>query len=152
MPSGPTNDPRLDLTYPRPGDAFFNEPHIVLDKLDELKGEVDKLKFDFQDAFKSGQLKTEKMAQKIQLFEERLNMIQREAQAKWAELAGRLKERAMNEAKVEALMERHNQIIQNFEVRLNQAQKIIENQSLNIVKQQDVIDESRRQIERLKKL
>jgi hypothetical protein len=79
-------------------------------------------------------------------------MIQREAQAKWAELAGRLKERAMNEAKVEALMERHNQIIQNFEVRLNQAQKIIENQSLNIVKQQDVIDESRRQIERLKKL
>ncbi len=131
---------------------FSSEPSIVLDKIVELKEELDKLRFDSQDFSKQHGFKTEKILQRLTVFEERLNMIQRETQDKWAELSGRVREKHMGEAKVETIIERHNQIIQQFDLRLSQATKLIDNQSLAIVKQQEIIDDARRQIERLKKL
>ena len=132
--------------------AFYDDSSFMLAEFETFKKEFEKLKFDFQDSGKTSNLKNDKIFQRLQLFEERLNMIQKETHEKWTDLSSKHRDRGMNDAKIEALIERHNQIVQSFELRITQAQRLIDNQTTQLSKQQQMIDDARRQIERLKKL
>lgn len=132
--------------------SFYDDSAFMLAEFDVFKKEFDRLKFDISEGQKTGNLRFDKIVQRLQLFEERLNLIQKETHEKWTELASRFRDRVNYDAKIESLIDRHNQIVQSFEVRINQAQRLIDNQSTQIAKQQQLIDDARRQIEKLKKL
>lgn len=131
-------------------------PSVDSDFADRRTGEIaeglEKLRYDLDEVNKSTRLRLEKTAQKIESMEIKLSSYQKEAHERWALLAGKAKERQVTDSKMESLIERHNQIVQSFDLRLGQAQKLIENQALQLAKQQEVIDEARRQIEKLKRL
>ena len=119
---------------------------------EELTQNIDKLRYEAQEWVKSLGLRLDKTHQRINQNEEKLKQVTQETNERFTYIANRLKEKQTNESKIEALLARHNQIVQNFELRLTQAQRLIENQSLQLAKQQDAIDEARRQLERLKRL
>lgn len=121
-------------------------------KLDEIEERLRTMRFEIEQFVKSSTLRNEKIAQKLQLHENKISELIKDANEKFAYLAGKLKEMHKSEMKVEALLERHNQIIHNFESRLSQSQRIIENQGLQLIKQTEIIDDARRQIEKLKRL
>ncbi len=119
---------------------------------EELMDALNKAKYQNEEWVKSVNLRTDKTTQKVGQIEERLKQIVHEIQDRLAFVTGRLKEKQISESKIESLLERHNQIVQNFELRLSQAQRVIENQSLQLSKQQEMIDDAKRHIEKLKRL
>ena len=121
-------------------------------ELDELTAKVENARFEAEQWMKSSNLRLEKALQKTTLLDERLNFIVKEVNERLSYMMARMKDRSMSDVKIEALIERHNQIVQSFELRVSQSQRVIENQSLQLSKQQALIDDARRQIEKLKRL
>lgn len=123
------------------------DPHY-----DEISGRIEKLRYEVQEWAKSLNLRLEKTAQKTQFLEERSVVTVRENHEKLATLYSKIKESQNSDFKFASLIERHNQIVQSFELRLTQSQRLIENQAVQLAKQQDLIDDARRQLEKLKRL
>jgi len=119
---------------------------------EEVMETLNKTKYQNEEWVKSVNLRMDKTAQKVGQIDERLKQIVHEVQDRLAFVSGRLKEKQISESKIESFLERHNQIVQSFELRLTQAQRVIENQSLQLNKQQEMIDDARRHIEKLKRL
>jgi chromosome segregation ATPase len=143
--SSPSFDPLLDsLSMIERRDS---EP-----ALDAMTEKIDKLKSEHDQVLKTLNLKSEKNLQKTTHLEERLTFIVNEINERLSYMASRMKDKSMSDTKIEALIERHNQIVQTFELRINQSQRVIENQALQLSTQQALIDDARRQIEKLKRL
>jgi predicted nucleic acid-binding Zn-ribbon protein len=119
---------------------------------DDLASKVEKLRYEVAEWIKSLNLRLEKALQKSQSIEERIKVTAHDTHDKMATLYSRIKENQNSDLKFQALIERHNQIVQSFDLRLSQSQRLIENQALQLAKQQDLIDDARRQLEKLKKL
>jgi DNA repair exonuclease SbcCD ATPase subunit len=103
----------------------------------ELQERLTKFKSDVEEMMRSVNLRHEKLTQKIFQLEDRLAQIQKENTERHGFVTNRMKERQNLDSKVEALIERHNQIVMNFETRLHQAQRVIDEQSVQISKQHD---------------
>ncbi len=101
---------------------------------------------------KTTTLKVERLSQRVSQLESRMDQVFQELRAKYATISGRLTERSLNEAEIEALMERHNQIIRTFENRMSQLQKFCESQQMQLMSAQASLEEARRDLARLKKL
>ena len=71
---------------------------------------------------------------------------------KLAKVVSRLNERLTSDAKIEELMDRQQQVIQGFELRLSQMQKIINEQELMLAAARSELKEAQREITRLKRL
>lgn len=131
---------------------LFEQTQILSISNEELVEQIQKTKYEIENWVKSLSLRVEKAIQKMTTFEERLNSAVKDSSEKVSFVASRIKERQLTDTKVEALIEKHNQIVQTFDLRISQAQRVIDNQSLQLAKQQQLIDEARRQIEKLKRL
>lgn len=71
---------------------------------------------------------------------------------KLAKIVSRLNERLTSDSKIEELMDRQQQVIQSFELRLSQMQKIINEQELMLAAARSELKEAQREITRLKRL
>ena len=71
---------------------------------------------------------------------------------KMAHLASRVNERRVSENQIKELVERHQQMVQTFEVRMQQMQKVMSEQELQLMNARAEIKEAVREIARLKKL
>ena len=141
-PQSPNQAPGMPLF-----DAIYEGPLP-----EELQSTLEKLRSETEQALKTLGLRIEKVAGRAGATDERLNGLVKDLQERLSFILSRLKEHTGNEHKMESLIERHNQIVQNFELRLGQAQRVIENQSLQLAKQQTMIDDATRYIEKLKRL
>jgi hypothetical protein len=128
------------------------EEGVSLKELGEIHEKLEKQKYETDQVLKSLSVRLDKGLQKASFLEERLNYIIKEVNERLTFVMTQVKEKSFSETKIEALIERHNQIVQSFELRISQSQKLIENQSLQLSKQQTLIDDARRQIEKLKRL
>jgi hypothetical protein len=144
--------PNNGLAPLEPMPVNINESHDPGPLYDDLVGRIDKARYELQDYLKTLNLRLEKVVQRIHTIEDRMKQGAIETHERFNFIGQRINQRNNSDLKVEALIERHNQIVQSFELRLSQAQKVIENQSLQLQKQQELIENSRRQIEKLKRL
>ena len=71
---------------------------------------------------------------------------------KLAKVVSRLNERLTSDSKIEELMDRQQQVLQGFELRLSQMQKIITEQELMLAAARSELKEAQREITRLKRL
>jgi len=71
---------------------------------------------------------------------------------KYAVLSGKINERRVAENKIEELIDRHNQLVQNFDLRLKQLHKVQADKDLQFLKSVAVLEEARAEIARLKKV
>lgn len=75
-----------------------------------------------------------------------------EINEKFAHLGGRVAERRLQETKIQEMMDRHNQVLQTYEVRLSQIQKLVQEQEIQLMGARASLEEARREIARLKKV
>ena len=92
------------------------------------------------------------MAQTIARFEEVLKNNISDINEKVAALSGKQNSSKINEAKIEQLVDRHNQTLQNFEVKMNQMQKIMSEQQMQIINYKSLLDQSHKELARLKRV
>ena len=132
------------------------EPLPLLDAaapdMHQVQELIQKHRFEVDQSLKSMGLRLEKALTRMQSLEDKLNQIVGEVKERLSFVTARVRERQTLDARAENVIDRHNQIIQSFELKMSQAQKVIDNQALQLAKQQDLLDEARRQLERLKKV
>jgi chromosome segregation ATPase len=76
----------------------------------------------------------------------------RELSEKYAGVASRVNERRVSDAKIEDLIDRHNDVVQGFETRLKQMQKVIAEREMQMLKTMTVLEDARAEIARMKKM
>lgn len=76
--------------------------------------------------------------------EEAVKRVVQEFSEKFSTVLSRLTERKGSDAKMEELVNRHNQIVQGFEVKLNQMQKVIGEQELKLLSYQSTLKDLRK--------
>ncbi|MGE4133094.1 MAG: hypothetical protein AB7F86_15740 [Bdellovibrionales bacterium] len=72
--------------------------------------------------------------------------------AKIAQVVSRVNERRVEDSAVKEMVERHSQVVQSFEIRLQQLQRVISEQELQLASARSELKEAIREIARLKKL
>ena len=75
-----------------------------------------------------------------------------EINEKFAQLTSRVAERRLQDNKIQQMMDRHNQVLQGYETRLTQIQKLVHEQEIQLMGAKGTLEEARREIARLKRL
>jgi chromosome segregation ATPase len=129
----------------------FEWPMELSLELKEIRGQALKIekKLDVELNHKEGQLRTlndhyarlcEAMMKKISKLEAQLNESQGE----------RKEQNSVNE-KIESMIERHNQLVRNFENKIVHVTRVLSDQEMQLLNAQSALDEALREISRLKK-
>ncbi len=94
----------------------------------------------------------EKLNQRIKLLEKKLDQMTEGFQSKWRHLMGKVTEKTITDGRIQALFDRHNHLVHQFENRLNQMQRVINEQKVQLMNSRDDLSCARREIEKLKRL
>lgn len=94
----------------------------------------------------------ERIQQHLQRQDTQMQSNSQDVHNKLAKIVSRLNERLTSDSKIEELMDRQQQVIQSFELRLSQMQKIINEQELMLAAARSELKEAQREITRLKRL
>lgn len=132
----------------------FRSAERPLDRADlrRVEEQFQNLTDKVQETVKTTTLKTEKLGQRMAQMEQRSDALSHELRTKYASLSGKITERNLQESEIHGLLERHNQIIRNFENRMTQLQRLIEQQQLQMMNSQAALEEARREIARMKRI
>lgn len=76
----------------------------------------------------------------------------KDVHAKMAQVVSRVNERKLEENMVKEMIERHAQMVQGFEVRMAQLQRVISEQELQLISARSELKEALHELTRLKKL
>lgn len=96
-------------------------------------------------------LKTERLSVRQRMNEERQDEMAIDFQKRLTTLVTKSAEMPKMELKIQELIERQNQVIRNFENRMNHFRKVIENQEIQMYRALTELEEARREIARLKR-
>jgi len=75
-----------------------------------------------------------------------------EINEKFSQLTRRVAERRLQDNKIQEMMDRHHQILQGYETRLSQIQKLVHEQEIQLMGTKSALEEAHREIARLKRL
>jgi chromosome segregation ATPase len=117
----------------------------------QLEKRTDGLTAKAEEISRNTHTRFERFAQAVLRIEETQARIHQENTAKIAHLAARVNESKITDTKVQELMDRHNQIIRNFENRLLSLQRLVSEQEMTLHNAQAALEEARNEITRLKR-
>jgi len=98
------------------------------------------------------QTKFEKLQQMIQRQEQMQNETTMETAQKLGMMHARLTENKSLEGKVQTMVDRHQQVLRSYEVRMSQLQKLIAEREADLVEAQAFMNETKMEISRLKRM
>lgn len=135
--------------------AFLNNDKKILELKkanQELQETVNQLKTQFQEYIKNTNLKVEKLSSQIQRLEQNHNGLAHEANQKITQLIHKVSERRIVDSKIEEMVDRHNNLLKTYEVRLNHLQRLISEKETQQLQTQATLNEAKMEIARLKRL
>ncbi len=105
-----------------------------------------------QEFMGEAKLKLNRTVQKLANMEERLETLGTEMRTNYSKLSGKVSEKAVSETRLESFMEKHNSVIQNFERKMAQMTKLLEDYQNKIMISNAVLEDARREIAKLKRM
>lgn len=96
--------------------------------------------------------KFEKIQQVLLKMDQSYNGLTSETGKKLNQLETQLADRAMMETKIQEMVDRHNNVVHNFEVRMGQVQRILAEKEAQQISTQSALNEARMEMARLKGL
>lgn len=106
----------------------------------------------FIEMSKQTQSKFEVTHQKLTALDSKFEALAADLRSKYSSLSGKVTERNLVDMKTQALVDRHTQIMRQFEQRVSQLQKVIEEQEFMLMNYRGYLDEAKKEIARLKRL
>ncbi|MGE0762637.1 MAG: hypothetical protein AB7N80_05110 [Bdellovibrionales bacterium] len=97
-------------------------------------------------------LKFERLNGVTQRLDEMVKAGLQDLNGKQSQLISKVNERKVGDAKIQELVDRHNQLVQSFELRLGQMQKLISEQEMQLMGSRTELKEAQREIARMKRL
>jgi chromosome segregation ATPase len=117
----------------------------LADQMNKIVGTVNEL-------IKSSNIKFDRNQQLLTRLEQSHNGLATEAGQKITQLSQRVNERKSLDLKVQEMVDRHNNIIKSFEVRMNHLQKLLAEKEAQMISCQTALNEAKMEISRLKRL
>jgi hypothetical protein len=96
--------------------------------------------------------KFDRLAKAIHRIEEYQRQMFEEYSQKLAGVGSKLSERRLSESKIEEMMDRHNQMVKTFEVRLQQMQKLISEKEMMLFGAHSALEDAKKELAKLKRL
>ncbi len=121
-------------------------------KLKELEAAIETQNGRQKDGQEGLKVRFDRIQQHMQRQDSQMQANSQDVHNKLAKIVSRLNERLTSDSKIEELMDRQQQVIQSFELRLSQMQKIINEQELMLAAARSELKEAQREITRLKRL
>lgn len=117
-----------------------------------LQEQLNKVVATMNELIKSTNMRHEKQAHMLTRLEQSHNGLALEAGQKISQLTQRANERRSVDMKVQEMVDRHNNVIKSFEVRMNHLQKLLAEKEGQMISCQAALNESKMEIARLKRL
>jgi chromosome segregation ATPase len=130
-------------------DRVIIEMRVQMKALEKMVVETKASNDDHQ---KLNHMRLEKMAQHAKALENVQTSSLKDIHERLATAITRLNERRTTDAKIEEMLDRHNQIIQGFEMKLRTLQKTLADRESQILKTMALLEDARAEIMRLKRL
>jgi hypothetical protein len=121
-------------------------------KFKEYEARLETTNTRLSDFINATKAKYDRLAGMTQRLEEMAKASIQDLAMKQSQLISKVNERRLSDNKVQELVDRHNQLVQSFELRLNQMQKVIAEQELQLMASRAEIKEAQREFVRLKRL
>ncbi|MEZ4872474.1 MAG: hypothetical protein R2827_09585 [Bdellovibrionales bacterium] len=100
----------------------------------------------------SQQIKVDRFQTSVKHLESVLRQHVNDMNTKFAQVVSRFNNQKINESKIEQMIDRHAQMVQNFENKMMKMQKIISEQELQLINYRSELEQARKELARLKKL
>ena len=104
-----------------------------------------------QEVLGAAKIRIERIGTGAQRLDEKSQMKFAEIAQKLASLTSKVTERKVSDGKIEDLLNRHNQTVENFELRLQQMQKVINEQEMQLMSYKSALTEAKREMEKLRR-
>ena len=117
----------------------------LVDQINKMAGTINEM-------IKSTNNRFEKQQQMLQRLEQSHNGLALEAGQKLSHISQKVNERKSLDMKVQEMVDRHNNVIKSFEVRMNHLQKLLAEKEAQMVSSQAALNEAKMEIARLKRL
>lgn len=127
-----------------------------LNSMKKMESRIENLQEDLQ--IHAGEIekrtlqRLERSNRRIKSLEKKMEQVVESFQSKWRHLMGKVTEKTITDGRIQALFDRHNHLVHQFENRLSQMQRIIDEQKIQLMNARDHLSRARREIERLKRL
>lgn len=121
-------------------------------QLREIKEELGRWAGETEDFKKSTQTRMEQLNSRLSRVEEVQNRVSDEVVMKVSQLHHKIGDRGQYDRKVQDLVDRHQAVLRQAEMRLNQLQKIVEEKEAQILSAQVALNETKIELTRLKRL
>lgn len=105
-----------------------------------------------EELIKSVQGRFEQFVQKLSALESKFEALSQDLRGKHSNLSGKVTERHMTDMKTQALIDRHTQLLRQFETRVAGLQRVIEEQEYQIMNYKSALEDARKDIARMKRL
>jgi hypothetical protein len=105
-----------------------------------------------EDTVKQSKQMTDMLSSRLGSLESRFETLSQELKGKLNSLSAKVTEKHMADLKTQALIDRHTQLLRQFESRVLQLQKVIEDQEFQILNYQAALEEARQELVKLKRL
>lgn len=116
-----------------------------------LADQLNKVVATVNEMIKTSNMKFDKHAALLSRMEQSHNGLANEAGQKITQLAQRVNERKSLDLKVQEMVDRHNNVIKSFEVRMNHLQKLLAEKEAQMISAQAALNEAKMEIARLKR-
>lgn len=104
------------------------------------------------DLINGSKVRFERLLGNLQRMDEMAKTAIQDLNQKQSQLASRINERRVGDAKIQELVDRHNQLVQSFEVRITQMQKVMAEQEMQLMTSRSELKEAQRELARMKRL
>ncbi len=132
--------------------ALDSEITLLKAKLELISQEQVKLQREFSENMKTHQLRLDKLVEAITRRDQMVTTHLVDHGQKIGGLGSRLAERKSVDLKIEEMLDRHNNIVKTFEVRLSQMQKLLAEKEAQFLQCLANLNEAKMEISRLKRL
>lgn len=143
VPPAPSNDP----TYLNTDRQIFELKTQMMTMTDQLH----KLQQLMNEANKNNGARLERFQAGLSRLETSHNGLALEAGQKIQQINNKLAERKALDAKIQEMVDRHNNVLKSFEVRLNHMQKLLAEKEAQVAASQAALNEAKMEISRLKR-
>lgn len=121
-------------------------------RLKEQDAKLEMLASKVQDLVGGAKVRFERLTGAQTRLEDYVKSMLQEAASKFALLGGKLSERKAADVKIQEMIDRHSQLVQGYEMRLSQLQKVSAEQEMQLMTARTELREAQRELARLKRL
>lgn len=135
---------------PQGKEAAVDKTSIL--KAEAASKELEELKSQILEYQNSTKLKMDRLQSTMQKWEQNYSDLTQEVSSKMAALIQKINDQKKYDQKVQDIVDRHNNLLKGYEVRMNQLQKLLQQKESDYVEAHSALKEAKSEIARLKRL